>query len=176
MTVALACAPSPSALAQEQPIPDDQLEQEENRACADDPEADACEQQEAEAEEQEADGAEAPTSGGESKATPRAATGGGPKITKVRVLQVTGGKKITYHLNENADVTLVFDRCASFKGLKCTKWKRAGTRIDQNGYKGGNSTLVGSRSLPAGLYVVTVHGLGTHGHSNMPEARFRIRR
>jgi hypothetical protein len=100
-----------------------------------------------------------------------------PKVSRLRVQQVSGGRKISFRVSERAHVTLVFDRCTVFKGGGCIHWSRTGMRVMQWARKGGNSVLVGHGSLRSGRHRVEAHAVDKgHHHSNMPKAVFVVQR
>ena len=166
----LVCAPFSVAAAQEAPVPDDQIEQEEGRACADS-EEDGCEEREAEGEDVPADGEE-PTA---STARRRHTDSSVPKVTKLRVRSVRGGKRISYNLSEKADVTILFEKCTVRRGAKCIHWSRTGPKLLPHGRKGANSAFVSSKRLPRGKYVVEIHAVdGGHHHSNVAHTVFSM--
>jgi hypothetical protein len=166
------CAPA-AAFAQDEPVSDTQLEQEEAGACAADSEAEECEEQEAAEEDVPTDGV-APGAGGETS-TRRVHDRTVPKVTRLRVRSVRGGKRVTYRLSEKADITLVFEKCTVRRASKCIHWSRTSKRIYKHGRKGANSALIGARTLPKGQYVVEIHAVdGGHHHSNIPHTLFRI--
>ena len=183
VVVVLALAPGGVALAQSEGNPtvtDEELEQEERQIeeCGDPAESDGCDpddEYEGPADGEEPSGGGGSGGGGARTAQrPRDTTV--PKVTRVRVLQVLGGKRVSFRLSERADVTLVFERCTVFRGVRCIHWSRSHTRVDQRGKRGRNSALVGAGSLRNGRWRVEVHAVdGGHHHSNVGRAVFQVR-